>query len=668
MSQFLLEILTEEIPARMHKKAQADVCVHLSTLLEAAELSFSTIETFITPRRLVAVVEGLPLSSCEKTEEKRGPKISAPAQAFSGFLKSLSITQGECEQRDEYWYATSITPAQPTSIILMSVLQDLFRVFSWPKSMRWPGAAIPWVRPIRSVLAIFNGTPLFCDLPDLGLKTVDTTVDHRFFSSSEKKVTDARSYKEALTHVVLSSEDRKHTILEGLKESGRKLGYTLIENEKLLEEVAGLVEYPVPLIGHIDSAFMSLPAEVLMTSMRVHQKYFSFSMPSGDLAPVFGFVANRPVHNDWMQQGYEKVLRARLSDAEFFYKQDQEQPLERFNSALEKIIFHAKLGTVFQRVERLERSVTLPEAKRAARLCKADLVSSMVLEFPELQGIMGAIYARHYKETPAVCDAIREHYAPQGPHDFCPRAPASVALALAEKMDTLVGFFGIGEPPTGSKDPYALRRSALGIVRLMRENPSQSVDIRSLARRAFSVFNAQDMLISADKTVDRVVDFILERLAQALKAEGVSPACVAATVGSLAPDAPIDLVALSERAHALNAFLNTLEGSAFLDAFRRVQGVLTPGNSTIINPDLFESEAEKKLFNDLKILSGQVSVALEERDYAKALSALSPLKQHIDDFFTLRIHDDCESVRANRLGLLRQFSNCVLLIADFNRL
>ena len=668
MSEFLLELLCEEIPARMQPQAVADLKEHLSKRLQGQSITFEQITTYITPRRLTAVVTGMATETRASVEEKRGPKVGAPEAALQGFLKGAGVSQSECSMRDGYWYAQIIIPARPVTQILPVLIKDIICNFSWPKTMRWAGSQLPWVRPLRNILTLLDGQPLVFAYPELGITTGDTTVGHRFLAPHEFTVNSFADYQAKLkySYVILDHSERQELIEKGLQALGAAHDVVLQPDAKLLEEVAGLVEYPQPLLGQIESQFMTLPAAVLRTSMRVHQKYFTFNDRQGKIAPYFGLVANTIPNDDGkiMRQGYERVLRARLSDAAFFYEQDKAIPLEKQLGKLDNIIFHAKLGTLAQRVERLQKLVDSTLAKRAARLCKADLVTSMVGEFPELQGIMGAEYAIAQGEDEDVARAIAEHYQPQGPEGICPTNPVAVELASAEKIDTLTGFFAIAEKPTGSKDPYALRRAALGIIRLIRENKLQHFSLTSKISQAADLYDAQGVE-SPDNIVREVSDFIYDRLGHVLKAEGMRADCIAA--GRAVVNQEASLLSVIECIKTLNSYLDSESGQALQTAFRRAIGILTQAKTTPLAVDTsqFIAPAERVLYDQLQDIANKAPVMAANLKFVDMIDLLAQLRPTVDAFFELKINDDNEVIRHNRLALLSELITRTTTIADF---
>lgn len=674
MAELLLEFFSEEIPARMQLKAAEDLKSQMSTALRELAFDFSGLETCVTPRRLVCVVNGLATHTKESQEERRGPRVGAPEAAMAGFLKAAGVAQDQCVQKGDYWYATIIQKAKATESLIPALVRGIIRGFSWPKSMRWPGAALPWVRPVRSIICLFEGKPIVFDVPEFGLTTSNKTYGHRFLAPQELAVNSFTDYKEKLAnaYVVLNHEERQKRIEDGLKSLAKQKNCALEPDKALLIEVAGLTEYPQAMMGIINAEFMRLPKPVLSTSMRVHQKYFTFVDASGNISPYFGFAANT-IPTDGgkdMLRGYERVLRARLSDAAFFYDQDCKVPLETLVPKLDKIIFHAKLGTLGQRILRFMALADSAEAKRAALLCKADLVSSMVGEFPELQGVMGGIYARVQGESQTVSQAIEEHYQPVGASDSCPKNLVAIELALIDKVDVLVGFFGVGEVPTGSKDPFALRRAALGIIRIIRENNLKDYDLRAKLEAAQALYQQQGVALIKDFQITQVIDFIIDRLAHALRAEGIRHDCIAAVIETEQRDE--NICSLADRASSLNQFLESESGASLQAAFRRAQGILAKSEADLSNHELMSPKltelAEKNLLSHLDDLSSQAPVLLQSGKYLDLMQLLSDLRPVVDDFFTLKINDDEESTRLNRFALLQRLVDQTRKVADFNKL
>lgn len=693
--ELLLELLSEEIPARMQRRASGDLVVLIRDKLAAAEIPAASIVGYVTPRRLTVIADGIPATQPDRSEERRGPRVGAPESAVNGFLRAAGLGSiDQCEVRGEFYFAVMKRKGQATSAVLPALLMEAIAALPWPKSMRFPAAELRWVRPLNSVVCLFDGAVV-----PLGLGRVPVggrTRGHRFLSPGEFPVSDAADYRKKLAaaNVVLDRAERRTQIQQALADRAAAEGLTVKPDEGLLEEVTGLVEYPVVLAGTIDADFMDLPPEVLSTSMRAHQKYFSALNPDGTPAPRFLFVANNRTEDGGkaIAAGNERVLRARLSDARFFWDQDRKIRLEDRVGALRDRVFHAKLGSVYDKVERVEKlaafladqfSVVAPataggqgqateqppldtrfrgndelkgRAQRAARLAKADLSSGMVGEFPELQGVMGRYYALNDGEDPEVADAIADHYKPLGPTDTCPTEPTSIIVALADKIDTLAAFFGIGEPPTGSRDPYALRRAALGMIRIILENKLR------LPLQQF---------IGAD-----VLEFIADRLKVHLREQGTRHDLIAA-VFALRED---DLVRLLARVAALQAFLDSDDGAALLVAYRRASNIVAieerqdgtqygvPGQSQIEETLLREPE-EKHLwyvFRDMTPLLDE-DFAIEHFD--RAMSRLATLRQPVDTFFDkVTVNAREPELRVNRLHLLSRIRLTMNLMADFSRI
>uniref|UniRef100_UPI003519C2DA glycine--tRNA ligase subunit beta n=1 Tax=Brevundimonas sp. TaxID=1871086 RepID=UPI003519C2DA len=494
MPQLLVELFSEEIPARMQAGAARDLERMATDRLKAAGLTWEALTTFAGPRRLTLVVEGLPAATPDREAEIKGPKTSAPEQALEGFLRKTGLTRDQLVERDGVLFAVISEKGRATATLIPEMVERIVRDFPWPKSMRWGTGTLRWVRPLKRIVCLFDGAVVPFAIDGIapassseavgGLKGGDTTEGHRFMGSGQPfAVKDFADYRAKLEreHVLLDATDRRLKILEAARAVCQAEGLELVDDDGLLDEVSGLAEWPTPILGRMDPAFLDLPPEVVRLSMKVHQKYFAVRDPkTGGLAPNFVVVANVEATDGGtaLSAGNARVLSARLDDARFFWDEDRKVGFDVWAKKLEGVTFHAKLGTLAERVERiaaLAREIAplvgadADQAEQAARLAKADLASGMVGEFPELQGVMGGYYARA-DHGDAIADAVRDHYKPQGPNDAVPTAPLTVAVALADKLDTLVGFFAIDEKPTGSKDPFALRRAALGVIRLVLEN------------------------------------------------------------------------------------------------------------------------------------------------------------------------------------------------------
>jgi len=680
MPDLLLELLTEEIPARMQGLAARELKRLVEVELKELNLAATGIETFVTPRRLTLAVAGLPKMQAGAVEERRGPRVGSPEQAVQGFLKSAGLTSlDQCEKRatdkGEFWFATIKRPGRATKDVLSVLLLEVIRALPWPKSMRFPAAPFRWVRPIQSATCLFDGKVLKLDLG--AVPVGNKTVGHRFLSPAAFTVRDLKDYRAKLARakVVLDAAERRKRIETGLSQAATKAGLKLQPDDALLEEVTGLVEWPAVLMGAIDPSFMDLPPEVLTTAMRAHQKYFATLDKAGKLAPRFLLVANLDAADGGkaIVAGNERVLRARLADARFFWDQDRKVKLIARVEKLRERVFHAKLGTVqdkMTRVAKLAEAVAphvpgadVAKLRRAAVLAKADLSSGMVGEFPELQGVMGRYYARQDGEPADVADAIADHYAPQGPGDRCPTAPVSVALALADKLDTLTNFFAIGEKPTGSGDPFALRRAALGVIRLILEN--------KLRLPLLPAFKAA---APAGKDPGKeLLEFFADRLKVHLRERGVRHDLIAAVFALGDED---DLARLLARVDALGAFLKSEDGANLLVAYRRAANILRieekkdgRSYSGVPRPDLLQAAEERTLDKALHEAALRSAAALEVEDFAAAMRALAALRAPVDTFFDkVTVNTDDSEIRENRLRLLSQIRDTLNRVADFSQI
>ena len=691
MAEFLLEIFSEEIPARMQARAAEDLQRLFGEALAAQRLTFTSVEAHVTPRRLALVVDGLPTRQPDLAEERKGPRTDAPQAAIEGFLRATGLSLDDCERRStpkgDVWFAVIQQEGRPTDEVLVEVIKDQVPRLPWPKTMRWSESSFRWVRPIHHILAVFDRRPLIGALepePHIRFTFSAMAHGHRFLAPAAFPVRDFAEYRTKLrdAYVVLDRQDRKQMIVDGARALAEPRGLTMIDDPGLVDEVAGLVEWPVPLIGSIDEAFMDVPAEVLTTAMRTHQRYFALANPDGSLAPRFVVVANTQARHDGQAvvAGNERVLRARLSDAKFFWDNDRKTPLEARLQALDAIVFHAKLGSMAEKVARLEQlaghiAEALPGgdgdlARRAARLAKADLVTDMVGEFPELQGVMGRYYARHQGETEAVSEAIGQHYAPQGPSDACPTAPPAIAVALADKLDTLVGFFGIGERPTGSRDPFALRRAALGIIRLIVENRLR-LGLRDLIAAA-AAGHGDRLDATRPELGDEIMGFFADRLKVSLREKGVRHDLIDAVFALGGED---DLVRLLDRVAALDGFLGTDDGANLLTAYRRAGNIVRieakkdgKPHDGPVDPGQFVAPAETALGDALTDARGAVAERLGQEDFGDAMTALAGLRRPVDGFFdTVTVNADDSALRANRLALLSAIAKTMNLVADFSR-
>jgi len=680
MADLLIELFSEEIPARMQKKASDDLKKMITDALKAASLTFDAAEAYATPRRLALNVTGIPEATADISEERRGPSTSAPEKALEGFMRGAGVTRDQLEEHEEkkgtFFYAKIEKPGRAATEVIAEAVTAAVRNFPWPKSQRWGTGSLKWVRPLHSILCVFGGETVAFDVD--GIASGNSSQGHRFMASDAFTVSGFDDYKQKLLDkkVILDPTRRATLIADTAQTLASAAGLELVEDKGLLAEVAGLVEWPVPMIGTFDAKFLEVPEEVLILTMKKDQKYFVTRDPAtGKLANKFIFTANIEPSDDGsaVTGGNERVLSARLSDAEFFYQQDLKGKLEDNLPQLADIVFHKDLGMVSDRVERMKKlarylapfcGADADEAERAAELAKCDLVSGMVNEFASLQGTMGRYYAKAQGESDAVADAIRDHYAPAGPNDVCPSAPVSIAVALAEKLDTLVGFFGIDQKPTGSKDPFALRRAALGVIRLITENGVR-INLAEAFNSASATFDGVDVKDASDE----LLAFFGDRLKVQQRDKGVRHDLVDAVFAK----GDDDLVRILSRVSALSAFLETDDGVNLLAGYKRAANILKieekKDSKTYDQPvdaTCLELEEEKALVATLGGAKEATENALLEEDFEKAMEALSHLRAPIDAFFDkVIVNTDDASVRANRLALLSEIRTAVNTVADF---
>lgn len=684
MAELLIELFMEEIPARMQVRAADDFAQLVTGKLNAAGIGFTSATAHSTPRRLALVVEGLPTAQADVREEKKGPRVGSPEQALAGFLKSAGlISIDQAEQRDTgkgiFYFAVIEKKGGATIDALPALIDAAIRELPWPKSMRWGANDFRWVRPLHSIIALFDGAVIPGTLT-LGTKSIaygNQTQGHRFLSPDPFTVSSFADYQGRLmkAHVILDRAHRKRLILADAQKAATAEGFVLKDDPGLLEEVAGLVEWPVVLTGAIDTRFMDVPAEVLTTSMRTHQRYFALETADGKLAPRFVVVANRTTIDGGkaVVAGNERVLRARLSDAKFFWDQDLKVKLEARLPGLKDITFHAKLGSLYQRVERmaaLSKAIAqalnydaseIEQAEIAAWLSKADLTTGVVGEFPEVQGIMGRYVAYHEGLAPAVAEAIADHYKPMGQGDRVPTDKVSVAVALAEKIDTLVAFFAIDEKPTGSRDPFALRRAALGVIRLIVENGLR-VKLGSLLMAAGATKSVADELLS----------FFNDRLKVSLKERGVRHDLIDAVLALGGED---DLNRLLARVDALSGLIASDDGINLLAAAKRASNILRieekkdGPHDGAVDPALLSLDEEKALFMALTAASATAAPRLEAEDFTGVMAAFAHLRAPVDAFFEkVTVNAPDAAIRANRLRLLSHIRGTLNLIADFSKI
>jgi glycyl-tRNA synthetase beta chain len=800
MADFLLELLSEEIPARMQDKAREDLARLFSAELGKAGLKAEAIETYATPRRLALIARGLPAETEPVREETKGPRASAPPQALEGFLRKTGLTREQLVERDGVLFALVERPGRPTAAVLAEAIPAIIRAFPWPKSMRWGEASastesLRWVRPLQGIVALLGDELVEFEIA--GLRSGAATVGHRFHHQGPITLGGAGDYVEKLKacHVIVDQEERKRLIRDGAAALAEETGLTLVQDEGLVAENAGLTEWPVPLLGGFDPAFLDVPGEVIQLTMRTNQKYFALRDGEGRLAPNFICVANIEAADGGaaIVKGNERVLSARLADAKFFWEQDLKVPLEEQANKLGDIVFHEKLGTVADKVERVAKlarwlveegvvgggtggsshspatvtpakagvhadsspgtdSAGMPAsagmtmeylaalAERAARLAKADLVTGLVGEFPELQGIIGGHLARAQGEPPEIADAIRDHYKPVGPADEVPTAPVTVALSLADKLDTLIGFFYHEMPPTGSKDPFALRRAAIGAVQLITQGGLRASLRKAICRLASYDYQLRQIsdrnewqsvcldypdadlevrgrihsermeqrdpdwadVQPSDTTVQQLLDFFADRLKVQQREAGVRHDLIDAVFALGGED---DLVRLLARVRALQAFVETPEGTDLLAGYKRAANILKKEGwpSSAVEPEVARGggrvrdinvaqpwptedapetehpknktlsytpeKEEARLIEALDSAEPRARAAVEAEDFEGAMAALASLRAPVDSFFDkVTVNDPDRDKRAARLDLLARMRDAVHQVADFSRI
>src|SRR4051812_25546556 len=704
MPDLLLELFSEEIPARMQARAAEDLRKLVTDRLVDAGLVYEGAKAFVTPRRLALAVQGVPVRQPDVKEEKKGPRVGAPAGAIEGFvraagLKSIEEATVKPDKKGDFYVAVIEKPGRPAIEVISQLVPEVVKAFPWPKSMRWgersaqPGA-LGWVRPLHSIVATFGPET---EEPDIvafavdGIAAGDETRGHRFMAPQPFKVRRLEDYAAKLekAKVVLDPERRRQIILADAKNLAFAQGYELVEDEGLLAEVAGLVEWPVVLMGSFDEAFLAIPPEVIRTTIRNNQKCFVLRDPkTARLASKFILVANIEAEDGGKEivAGNERVIRARLSDAKFFYETDLKTRLEDRLAKFNNIVFHEKLGTQAKRVERIEKlavelapivGADVEKVKRAARLAKADLLTEVVGEFPELQGLMGKYYTLAQGEDASVAAASEEHYKPLGPGDRVPTDPVPIAVALADKIDTLVGFWAIEEKPTGSKDPYALRRAALGVIRIALSGKHDLVP-RSLLemhiKRVRSNLSDVEMLSIGGS----FEEFFYERLKVQLREEGARHDLVDAVLHLRGRAAGI--VSIVRRVEALGKFLDTEDGKNLLAGYKRAANILRieekkdgRSYSGQSEPAFYRQDEERALSQAIDLAGKEASAAVEREDFETAMRAMAKLRPHVDAFFdkvTVNVAEGAEKkkLRENRLKLLNGIRAATGTVADFSRI
>ncbi len=680
MPDLLLEFFSEEIPARMQARAADDLKKMVTDRLVAAGLTYEGAKAFATPRRLALTVQGVPSRAPDLKEERKGPKVGAPEQAIAGFLRAAGLTSidqatVQADKKGDFYVAITEKEGKPALDLLAVMIPEIVRGFPWPKSMRWgaqsaKAGSLSWVRPLHSIVATFGPEteePVVVPFDIDGIAGGDVTRGHRFLSPGEIQVRRFDDYVAKLesAKVVLDATRRMDIIRADAKNAAFAQGYELVEDEGLLAEVAGLVEWPVVLMGEFDKSFLAIPGEVIRSTIRTNQKCFVLRDPqTAKLVNKFILVANIEASDGGkaIVAGNERVIRARLSDAKFFYETDLKTPLEARLPKFSQIVFHEKLGTQEERIARIVAlagqlaplvGADVAKAERAAQLCKADLLTEVVGEFPELQGLMGKYYAEAQNEDEAVAHACEDHYRPKGPDDLVPADPVSIAVALADKIDTLVGFWAIDEKPTGSKDPYALRRAALGVIRIIIDNQLR-LSLNKIAK-------------------PELLAFFADRLKVQLREQGARHDLVDAVFALEGQD---DLLMVVRRVEALGKFLDSDDGKNLLAGVKRASNILRieekkDGKSYngAVDGKLLDAAEEKALASAVATAKSEASAAVAKEDFAAAMTALAKLRPFVDAFFDkVTVNADDKEVRANRLTLLNEIREATRAVADFSKI
>jgi glycyl-tRNA synthetase beta chain len=702
MPDLLLELLSEEIPARMQARAAEDLRKAITDRLVEAGLVYNGAKAFVTPRRLALAVQGVPVRQPDRREEKKGPRVGAPEQAVAGFLKaaglkSLAEAKVQPDKKGDFYVAVIEKPGRAALDVISEILPEVIKSFPWPKSMRWgaqsknPGA-LKWVRPLHSILATFGPET---EDPDIVPFTVDgiaagnVTRGHRFLAPDTFTARRLADYAAKLdkAKVVLDSERRRSIIQTEAKQLAFAQGLELVEDEGLLVETAGLVEWPVVLMGAFDEAFLQIPEEVIRATIRNNQKCFVLrDAAHAKLVNKFLLVANLEAEDGGrtIVAGNERVIRARLSDARFFYQTDLKTKLEDRLPSFNNIIFHEKLGTQAERIDRIERLASelarfvgadAKKAKRAAQLCKADLLTEMVGEFPELQGTMGKYYAQEQGEDEAVAHAIENHYRPKGPDDLVPSDPVSVAVALADKIDTLVGFWAVDEKPTGSKDPFALRRAALGIIRLVLDNKIRLhlIETTNLAAAGLIKASTRDAVVNRKQLPIDLLAFFADRLKVQLREQGARHDLVDAVFALEGQD---DLLLIVRRVEALAQFLGSEDGKNLLAGYKRATNIIRIEEKKdnrhytgAPHSKLYRQPEEKALAYAIETTETEAGRAVKKEDFVAAMRAIAKLRQAVDAFFDkVTVNVDDKALRENRLKLLNQIREATGAVADFSKI
>ena len=680
----LLEIGVEELPSRFGQTTLDQIENNLSKLLKEERINFDNIEKYATPRRLTFVIKNLADKATDLEEEVKGPakKIAVDddgnfTKPALGFMKSKGLDTENVYFKQlgnaEYLFGTIKQEGKHTSEVLKNIVPEAIKNVTFPKAMRWGGKNMRFARPIRWMVALLNNEVLDIDLE--GIKSSNITRGHRFLGEKEFEVNSVEEYFEKLdkNFVVLDQHKRKEMIREQAIEVAKSLGGEVELDEDLLEEITFLVEYPTAFYGEFDEEYVKLPKEVVTTPMKEHQRYFPV-LKDGKLLPNFIAVRNGDSNRiDLVKAGNEKVLRARLADALFFYHEDTKKPLESFVDKLQTVVFQAKLGTVYDKTLRIEKlsqvilnELNMTESKentlRAAKLCKADLVTNMVFEFTELQGIMGRDYAQVSGENEEVCQGIFEHYLPRFAGDILPETNTGIALSIADKLDSIAGFFAIGIKPSGSQDPYALRRQALGILSILLDR-KLSVNLNNLINAALD--NYSNLEFNKEEVASQIVEFFVERVKNLFKDLGIRYDVIDAVLNNNLDD----ISDIHTRALELNRWLQKDELVEMLTAFNRVATLAEKATTDIVKEDLLKEDAEIKLYNGFKEIKSNVESLLLDKKYNEALDAFATLRPLVDNLFdNVMVMDKDEAIKENRLGLLKQIYSTMLTICDLSKI
>ena len=688
MAELLLELFSEEIPARMQARAAEDLRAGITNALVDNGLLYEGAVSHATPRRLVVSVEGLAPGTADKREERKGPRVDAPESAIEGFLKSSGVSLSDCrileDKKGKFYVAVIARKGRPAPELIAEIVPAVIKSFPWPKSMRWGSSALRWVRPLQSIVCTFDGDVVPFEIE--GVRSGNVTRGHRFMAPKAFAVRRFEDYAERLARakVMLDSSERALTILAEARNLAFAQGLELVEDEALLAETSGLVEWPVVLMGSFEQAFLALPPEIITTTLKAHQKCFALrDAKTGALADRYILIANLIAADGGKEiiAGNNRVIAARLTDAKFFWDQDRRFPLESRLHRLDQITFHAKIGSQGQRLRRIEAlagefAIMLKadpgKARLAARLAKADLVTGAVGEFPELQGVMGRYYALGEGLDVEVADAIRDHYKPQGPSDRIPGSGAAEAVALADKIDTLMGFWLIDEKPTGSKDPYALRRAALGVIRIILEN-ERRLGLLRITRKSLDLFSSPAGEEERQSLLADLLAFFADRLKIYLRDKGARHDLIDAVFSVGRED---DLLMLVRRVEALARFLDTEDGRNLLAGVKRATNIIRieekkdkrsygghPNSKLLIQAE------EKALATSIAAAEAQARRAVEAQDFEAAMRALAKLRAPVDAFFDkVTVNADDPSFRDNRLRLLGRIREATLAVADFSKI